>query len=158
MSEELDDQWVNLPFDEETDQVDFFSEDIDFEISTPESIASWIKQIITQEAKQLQQLSFIFCNDEYLHKINVEYLDHDTYTDIITFPYAEPPLIKGDLFISIERVKENATKLNVPFEQELFRVIIHGVLHLCGYGDKSEEQKIEMRKKENAALELLKKL
>lgn len=158
MSEELDDQWVNLPFDEETDQVDFFSEDIDFEISTPESIASWIKQIIIQEAKQLQQLSFIFCNDEYLHKINVEYLDHDTYTDIITFPYAEPPLIKGDLFISIERVKENATKLNVPFEQELFRVIIHGVLHLCGYGDKNEEQKREMRKKENAALELLKKL
>jgi probable rRNA maturation factor len=110
-------------------------------------------KIIQEEGQRLVALTFIFCSDEYLHKINVEYLDHDTLTDIITFPYRQLPEVEGDIFISLDRIKENARQFDTSFENELLRVIIHGVYHLCGYGDKSEEEAVTMRSKENHALE-----
>ncbi len=119
-------------------------------------IRAWIKQVLEQEQKHLQELNYIFCSDTYLHKLNVQYLNHDTYTDIITFDNAESEdNIEGDVFISIERVKENAELLQTPFDKELQRVMIHGVLHLCSYQDKSKAEKERMREKEDACLSLL---
>lgn len=139
----------------EDGQLFFEQEDIDFELPNDEQLYSnWIQYIIKKEKKEFLQLTYIFCSDSYLHQINVEYLNHDTLTDIITFPYAEPPIVEGDIFISIDRVKENAVKYGVPFEHELHRVIIHGVLHLCGYPDKTEEEARLMREKEEEALEV----
>ena len=133
----------------------FHSEDTPFELLDPTKIAQWIETVILKENHQLNQLNFIFCSDAYLHQINLTYLNHDTFTDIITFPYVEPPLVEGDIFLSIDRIEENAQIFGVTFEKELHRVIIHGVLHLCGYPDKSEAQKKKMREKENQALLLL---
>lgn len=135
--------------------INFHSEEIDFELNEFMLKTTWLKKIIEQENKLLLLLNFIFCSDNYLHKINVEYLQHDTYTDIITFPLSEFPNIEGDIFISIDRVKENASKFKVSFEHELNRVLSHGILHLCGYGDKTTEEAKIMRKKENEALALL---
>ena len=132
------------------DAVQFHAEEIDFALPNSEQIVHWIKTTITAENRQLNSLNFIFCKDTYLHKINLEYLNHDTFTDIITFPYtAEGEPIEGDIYISIDRIKENATNFEVTFLKELKRVIIHGVLHLCGYGDKSEAEQKIMTKKEN---------
>lgn len=153
MSNTLD-EW--LPEDEAS-SVTFQSEGIDFELADPGLLSEWIKTVIEREGSNLHQACYIFCSDEYLHNLNKEYLNHDTYTDIITFPYTEPPLIEGDIFISIDRVKENAGRYGVSFEQELQRVMIHGILHLCGYSDKSPEDKDRMRQKEDEALQLLKK-
>ena len=136
--------------------IDFHSEDIDFEVYTPDKVSYWIKRIIIREKCDLNYLNYIFCTDAYLHKINMEYLEHDTLTDIITFPYAEHPFIESDIFISIDRVRENARKFEVPFEKEFLRVVIHGVLHLCGYGDKTPEEAAIMRKKEDEAVALFK--
>ena len=141
--------------EEENASISFQSEDVAFELSSPEEPAAWIRSVIEREGHELHEVCFIFCSDEYLYNLNQEYLNHDTYTDIITFPYTELPLIEGDIFISVDRVKENARKFGVPFEQELFRVMIHGILHLCGYRDKSPEEKVLMRKKEDEALQLL---
>ncbi|MBK7409726.1 MAG: rRNA maturation RNase YbeY [Saprospirales bacterium] len=129
--------------------IDFFSEDVDFELLNSSLVQEWLQEVILHENKQLQRLSFIFCSDEYLYQMNVDYLQHDTYTDVITFPYGEGDMVEGDIFISIERVKENAALFQSTFERELYRVMVHGVLHLCGYGDKSEEEEAEMREKEN---------
>ena len=115
---------------------------------------AWIKDCVTQEGHDLQELNVIFCDDEYLHTLNITYLQHDTLTDIITFPYQEDP-IHGELYISIDRIRENATSNAVPFLHELRRVIIHGTLHLCGYGDKTTAEKQKMRLKENHYLSLL---
>lgn len=139
----------------EEEQIFFEQEQVDFELAHPEQLISWIKSILQKEQKELVQLTFIFCSDSYLIEMNNEYLDHDTYTDIITFPYLELPLVEGDIFISIDRVTENAKQYQVSFEQELRRVMIHGVLHLCGYLDKSDEEARLMRTKENEALALL---
>ena len=137
--------------------IQFFSEDIKFELSNSEAITEWIAQVVFRENRKLKSLTYIFCSDDYLHQINVEHLNHDTLTDIITFPYheSEDALIESDIFISIDRVRENATSFNVFFEQELHRVIIHGALHLCGYKDKTKTEEKKMRSKENEALELL---
>lgn len=132
----------------------FQSEDIDFQLTDEINVAQWITSIIHKEKCRLSGLNFIFCSDDYLHQINVTYLDHDTFTDIITFPYAEPPIIKGDIFISIDRIQDNAQQLKTPVMNELLRVIIHGVLHLCGYGDKTSEEKKKMTQKEDDALQL----
>jgi probable rRNA maturation factor len=140
----------------EEEHIFFELEQVDFKLAQPEQLISWIKSVLEKEQKELIQLTFIFCSDDYLIEINQEYLDHNTYTDIITFPYLEPPLIEGDIFISIDRVAENARQYQVSFEQELHRVMIHGVLHLCGYLDKTEEEASKMRAKENEALGLLK--
>jgi rRNA maturation RNase YbeY len=135
--------------------ISFFSENIDFEFSNENSCISWLENAIKNEGKIAGELSYVFCDDEYLHKINLEYLNHDTYTDIITFDYTEANIIAGDIFISIDRVKENAKTFNTLFENELSRVIIHGILHLMGYKDKTEEESTLMRVKEDFYLNLL---
>jgi len=135
-----------------TPDIEFHSEDIDFQISHVDQLRSWISQTIADENGKLIHLNYIFCSDAYLHQINVEYLDHDTFTDVITFPYLTPPNIEGDIFISIDRIKENATSFDVGLLPELYRVMIHGLLHLCGYGDKTPEEKMRMTEKENEKL------
>ncbi|MFN3316359.1 MAG: rRNA maturation RNase YbeY [Raineya sp.] len=136
--------------------INFFSEGISFKPKNIRKLKSWVKNIIEQEKHSLAELNFIFCDDAYLHQINMEYLQHDTYTDIITFDNSEQDTrIESDIFISIERVRENAEKLKVTFEQELHRVMIHGVLHLLGYQDKTLKEKAQMRAKEDSCLNLL---
>lgn len=142
----------DFPDFEATDEPIIFNvEDIDFELPDTEGVIEWINRVVAGEDKRIGAVSYIFCDDDYLSELNVEYLNHDTLTDIITFPYSTSP-IEGDIFISIDRVRDNAKDFGVPFEQELKRVIIHGVLHLCGYGDKTAADAAEMRRKEDAAL------
>ena len=136
-------------------QVHFHREDTDFQLPGEQNTTDWILTIAESEGYSVESLNFIFCSDEYLHQVNVAYLDHDTFTDIITFDQSDGDhLLEGDIFISIERVAENAKQLNVALDEELHRVIIHGVLHLMGYNDKSDEEKDRMRKKEEACLSL----
>jgi len=130
----------------------FHTEDIDFELDNTKKVEQWILQTIKNEGGTLSFINYIFCSDTYLHRINVEYLNHDTYTDIITFPYSDKT-IESDIFISIDRIRENAKTFNVTFERELHRVMIHGVLHLLGYGDKTEEEQKRMRAREDFWLE-----
>ena len=133
----------------------FHAEGVNFELDQPHTTQEWVDSIIAKEDHELGELNFIFCNDQYLHEINMEYLEHDTLTDIITFDQSEEPnTIEGDVFISIDRVRENARDLGQPFEDELHRVIAHGVLHLLGYNDKTAEEVAAMRKKEEACLSL----
>jgi len=117
-------------------------------------LSDWITTVIAARGGQLGPVNYIFCGDGYLHRMNVEFLDHDTLTDIITFPYAPFPIVSGDLFISTERVADNAKDLQTTYTDELHRVIIHGILHLCGQGDKTVEQAAEMRRLEDWALDL----
>jgi len=139
------------------DAIQYFFEDIDFKIDNSNKISSWISKVISTEKYNLTSINYIFCSDEHLFKVNKEYLNHDYYTDIITFNNAEDDSqIEGDLFISIDRVTENAKTNGELFEKELNRVMIHGVLHLLGYNDKTKEEQIVMREKENAYLSLLK--
>lgn len=136
-------------------RVDFFNQDISFKLAKPGKTRKWIQEVITREKKALAHLNYIFCSDEYLLGINQQYLKHKTLTDIITFDNSETRgMIEGDIFISIERVRANAEALETAFDDELHRVIIHGVLHLIGYGDKSPGKKLRMRKKEDAYLSL----
>lgn len=146
-----------IPSLNEDPQINFFSEDIQFELENESKISNWIKSIIQENNKQLTTLNFILTSDEEVHRINKEYLQHDTYTDIITFPMSEEAVIEGDIFVSIDRIKDNAKKLSVTFENELHRVLIHGVLHLIGFDDKTPELKKEMRKAEDDCLEKLSK-
>jgi rRNA maturation RNase YbeY len=117
--------------------------------------SNWIEKSIIALGLEPSEISIIFCDDEYLRTINTQYLGHNYYTDIITFDYSSNNQISGDLFVSTDRVIENAHKNNVTFIDELYRVIIHGVLHLCGFNDKSDEEKVEIRKKENYFLNLI---
>ncbi len=135
--------------------IDFFSQDIQFKLETPRKRSAWIQQVVKKEKQNLVHLNFIFCSDEYLAKMNVDYLNHATLTDIITFDNSDKPSdLEGDIFISIDRVRENALTFSVSFQDELDRVLIHGVLHLLGYLDKNPDQKSQMRKKEDAYLSL----
>ena len=131
-----------------------FNYELDFNLSDEDAYEAWVSNIVSSENKDLGEINYIFCNDDYLHKINVEYLDHDTLTDIISFDYTEGDLIQGDIFISIERVCDNANDFNVAFEEELKRVMAHGVLHYCGYKDKSEADADLMRKKEDEKIKM----
>lgn len=131
-----------------------FNYETDFNLDNEVAIASWLTNVITSENKKEGEINYIFCDDEYLLKINLEYLNHDTLTDIISFDYSMGNEIHGDIFISVERVKENASDFNVSFEDELKRVLVHGVLHYCGYKDKSEEDELMMRSKEDEKLAL----
>ena len=126
---------------------------LSFSLSKPEHVQKWIMEVIKAENKQIGEINCIFCDDEYLLEKNKTYLNHNTLTDIITFDYSEKDEISGDLFISIERVRENAKIYNVTFELELSRVLIHGILHLIGFGDKTDEEIKTMRQKENFYLE-----
>ena len=131
----------------------FFEEDIKFSLKEKNKTKRWLRDIAKLQGFKIGELNYIFCSDEYLYQINVEYLNHNTYTDIITFDNSEKEkIIEGDVFLSIERIKENAIKEKVPFEKEMTRVISHGLLHLMGYKDKKEEDRIIMREMENKAI------
>jgi rRNA maturation RNase YbeY len=121
-------------------------------------IAAWIKKIAVQNGKRVGEIAYVFCPDDKMLEINKHYLKHDYYTDIITFDYSREDVISGDIFISTDTVNSNAKKFNTALKNELYRVIIHGILHLCGYKDKSVSDKKEMRKKENEALQELNKI
>lgn len=124
-----------------------------FELKDSANRRDWILSIAAGEGKSIHELQYVFCTDDFLHKLNIDFLSHDTLTDIITFDYTSGDIIAGEIYISIDRVTDNAKDLNVPFEKELDRVLIHGVLHLCGYLDKSEDEKNLMRAKEDYCLE-----
>lgn len=136
--------------------ISFSNDNIVFNLKRKSDIKAWIKLVVEKEKHLLGNLNYVFTSDESLLKINIEYLNHNTYTDIITFNYNENKKVNGDIFISIDRVKENAEKFDALFEEELHRVMIHGVLHLCGYKDKTKADSDLMRKKENASLRLFK--
>ena len=131
-----------------------FNYEIDFSLENEKQYSDWISRIILSENREEGELNYIFCSDSFLHEINKKYLDHDTYTDIISFDYSEGKLLQGDIFISIERVIENSNTYNVPFENELQRVMAHGVLHYIGYKDKAADEKEEMRKKEDEKIKM----
>lgn len=132
--------------------ISFQNQNIVFKLSEKIKTRQWIKRIIALEKKQLGQLNFVFTTDEEVLKMNIQFLNHTTYTDIITFDDCDGSIINGDIIISIDRVKENAEKFKSDFETEIKRVLIHGVLHLCGYKDKKAADAELMRKKENWAL------
>ena len=132
----------------------FSTENIDFELADEPKVKKWILAVVSAQGKRVGNLNYLFCDDSYLINVNRTYLNHDTYTDIITFDYVEGNVVSGDILISVERVRENAALFNSSFEQELRRVIIHGVLHLLGQADKSDEDAAEMRRKEESALAL----
>lgn len=135
----------------------FFNEDIKFKFQGKNNFKTWLNKVVDKEGFKIKDLNYIFCSDEYLHKINVDYLDHDTFTDIITFDNSEDEsIIEGDIFISVERIEENSQTLNTVFDDELKRVIVHGLLHLCGHGDYSVEDKAEMRRLESEYMLLFK--
>ncbi len=125
-----------------------FNYETDFELENESKYETWIDEVIESEGKEAGEINYIFCDDEYLHNINMQYLDHDTLTDIISFDYCIGDLISGDVFISVERVRDNAQDFDVSFHEELLRVMAHGVLHYCGYKDKSDEDAKLMRSKE----------
>jgi probable rRNA maturation factor len=131
-----------------------FNYQTDFTLDNEEAIAAWLTNVITSENKKEGEINYIFCDDEYLHKINLEYLNHDTLTDIISFDYTMGNEISGDIFVSVERVKDNAKDFNVVFDEELKRVLVHGVLHYCGYKDKGEAEELLMRSKEDEKIAL----
>ncbi len=145
----------DTPFQDEDDII-FNFEEVIFDFPNTNIIASWLKAAISSNNKKLRFLNFIFCSDNYLHEMNVKYLDHDTLTDVITFSYSDDDdLIEGDVFISIDRVRENAKEIDIPFHNELHRVMIHGVLHLLGLNDKTNEDKEYMTSNENKLLSIL---
>ncbi len=139
--------------DSEAYNINFHEVDKEVPRGLNEKYIKWLKKLIEKEGFSLVELNYIFCSDEYLLHVNQQYLHHDFYTDIITFDNSDKEFeIEGDIFISVDRVKENAKELSVPFSTELKRVMSHGVLHLCGYGDKTKEEIELMRKKENEAI------
>lgn len=131
-----------------------FNYETNFLLENEEQYEVWISRIIESEGFDEGEINYIFCDDEYLHKINVEYLDHDTLTDIISFDYTVGNLVQGDIFISIERVQDNANDFNVSFDEELKRVLSHGVLHYCGYKDKTPKDEALMRSKEEEKMQM----
>jgi probable rRNA maturation factor len=136
--------------------IQFFNEDIDFKMPNVRRAKLWLKALAAEEGYQLNQLNYIFCSDEYLLQVNKEYLNHDFYTDIITFDNSEfEQEIEGDIFVSIDRIKDNAIQLNKTFDNELCRVLAHGLLHLTGYLDKTDEEEKKMREKEDYYLHKL---
>ena len=137
--------------------IHFFTEDITFKLAHPRKTSSWITAMVKKERRSIKDINYIFCSDGYLLQINKDYLNHNTLTDIITFDYSEgAKQLEGEIFISIERVKENSSLYNTTFQDELDRVLIHGILHLIGYSDKKPAKKAQMRKKEEACLSLRK--
>jgi rRNA maturation RNase YbeY len=134
-------------------KINFYSEN-EFILEDTNRYAEWIERVIASENMKLEEINYIFCDDEYMLKLNVEFLDHDTYTDIITFNNNVGTILEGDIFISTERVKDNAQTFGVIFEEELRRVLSHGILHLCGFNDKTEEESLIMREKEEEKMKL----
>jgi rRNA maturation RNase YbeY len=133
--------------------INFLSES-NFELEDNAAYEKWLQQVIISEEKKEGDINYIFCDDEYLHEINVKYLNHDDYTDIISFDNAVGNILHGDIFISTERVAENAEKFQVSFQEELKRVIAHGLLHFCGYKDKTDDEAQLMREKEDEKIKM----
>ncbi len=131
-----------------------FNYELDFELPNEQLYSDWLSNVISSENKSEGEINYIFCDDQYLVEINQQYLDHDTLTDIISFDYSIGNEIHGDVYISIERVKDNAIDFNVSFEEELKRVLVHGVLHYCGYKDKTESDEQLMRSKEDEKIQM----
>lgn len=131
-----------------------FNYETDFQLENESDYEQWIDAVIESEGKEPGEINYIFCNDEYLHNINMQYLNHDTLTDIISFDYCIGDLISGDIFVSIERVQDNAKDYEVSFNEELLRVLAHGVLHYCGYKDKTEDEALLMRSKEQEKINM----
>lgn len=131
-----------------------FHSEGDFSLSNPDLQERWLFHVAKREGRSVEQINYIFCNDEYLHKINLEFLNHDDYTDIITFDYGLGDALVSDVYVSVERVRDNAKSFNTTFADELDRVLVHGMLHLCGYKDKTSADELEMRGKENYYLSL----
>jgi len=131
-----------------------FNYETEFELNNEAIYSSWISKVIVSENKKEGEINYIFCDDEYLLKLNIEYLNHDTLTDIISFDYSVGNELNGDIFISVERVKENANDFEVSFEEELKRVLVHGILHYCGFKDKSPEDEAQMRSKEEEKIKI----
>lgn len=134
--------------------IEFYSQNDDFKVENPQALSFWISETILQENYELGELTYVFCDDEYLHKLNMQFLNHDTLTDIISFDNSLGKQIHGEIYISTERVQENAIAYGVSFQEELHRVVIHGVLHFCGYKDKSVQEQETMTRMENKALAL----
>lgn len=134
--------------------VHFHCEHPDYLFDRQYEVSAWIRSVCREEKVSIEQLDFIFCTDDDLLEINIKHLNHNYLTDVITFPYSEGETIAGDIVISIDRVKDNAKDLNSEWFEELCRVMVHGVLHLCGYRDKNSEQQAEMRGKEDYYLSL----
>ena len=132
----------------------FFYEETSFRLVSPDKYINWLLTIAQEFDTKIDSLNYIFCSDNYLHAVNLKYLNHDTFTDIITFEHDAAHGLSADIFISADRVKENAKEFGSSFDDELARVIAHGLLHLLGYNDKTEEESKEMRKKEDACLSL----
>lgn len=136
----------------------YFHSECSFQLKPKNNYKKWLKEVVSREGKRVGELNYIFCDNPYLLEINLQYLQHNTYTDIITFDYSEEDLISGDIFISVEMVQENAQEFGVSFEEELVRVLSHGVYHLCGYKDKTDAESKQMRKKEEEAIALSRKM
>jgi len=137
--------------------IEFFAEDVEYQVKNEAKVKDWLLQIISKYSFELESLNYILCSDEYLHQMNVEYLEHDTLTDVITFDNSDiEGVIEGDVFISIDRIAENATDLGISHDVELHRVMAHGLLHLLGLEDKSPEKQAQMRSIEDECLKLLK--
>lgn len=135
--------------------INFTANEVKVNLKNRTKLKAFIKELFTREGQGLKNLQYVFCSDDYLLEINQEFLQHDTLTDIVTFELGEDPNItEGEIYISIDRVRDNAEKFKVTEEQELHRVIFHGALHLCGYKDKTKEQSANMRAKENEAIEM----
>ena len=132
----------------------FSVDSVNFELLEPEKVKEWLSEVVRSRGMSVGNINYLFCTDEYLIDINRRYLNHDTYTDIITFDYVAGGLVSGDILISVDRVRDNAINYDVSFFQELHRVIVHGVLHLLGQGDKSDAEAAEMRRQEEEALAL----
>ncbi|MDO1502169.1 rRNA maturation RNase YbeY [Winogradskyella maritima] len=126
-----------------------FHYEIPFNLDNEKQVSDWISETILSENLKEGEINYIFCSDDYLHKINVEFLNHDTLTDIISFDYSAGKELHGDIYVSVDRVKENAETFATEFTNEMARVIIHGILHFCGYKDKSEDEEKAMRSKED---------
>jgi len=132
-----------------------FNYETSFQLKEENLLENWIEKVVSENGFEIGEINYIFCDDAYLHKLNVEFLQHDTLTDIISFDNSLGKLISGDIFISVERVEENAADFKVSAEEEMHRVMIHGVLHYMGFKDKSVVEKSEMRNAENAALSII---
>jgi len=131
-----------------------FNYETDFQLDNEKKYEDWIAEVIESEDKEEGEINYIFCDDDYLYEINIQYLEHQTLTDIISFDYTIGNLISGDIFISVERVRDNAKDFGVSFEEELRRVMAHGVLHYCGYKDKTGEDEKLMRSKEDEKIKM----
>lgn len=134
--------------------IHFSAGDIDFSLQNEDTVKKWISDVVFSYGRYVGKINYLFCSDSYVHQVNLKFLQHDTYTDIITFDYVEGTRISGDIIISVDRVRENSQSFSVPFQQELHRVIIHGVLHLLGFKDKTDADASVMRLKEDESLAL----